>query len=122
MKMNLIITVQRTDKSGHIYYERSKEIENFFTRDDLSDSVRGFIFDVANQIEKPAAEAVKISEVNDGWYLWQPNEICAIEYLDMPQVIQVIEGMVWATGVTFQVSVAEAKKSGAFVRKIELNQ
>ena len=60
--------------------------------------------------------------INNGWYEWRPNDNCTVAWLDLIQVVQVIEGMVWAAGVRDEVSVSEAKKSGHFVRRIKLGE
>ena len=66
--------------------------------------------------------AIHVNHVCDGWYEWKPNGNCEYSWLDMHQVVQVIEGMVWATGVRAEVSTREADKHGSFVRKIELSE
>lgn len=59
-------------------------------------------------------------ELEDGWYEWKPNEYCGVEWLNLHQIVQVIEGMVWATFVTQEITVVDAAYCGEFVRKIEL--
>jgi len=61
---------------------------------------------------------MSVNHVRDGFYEWQPKDECKVDWLDMGQIVQVIEGMVWATGVTAEVSAAEADKHGFFIRKI----
>jgi hypothetical protein len=58
--------------------------------------------------------------ITNGWYEWKPNDDCSVYWLESPQIVQVIKGMVWATFVADEVTVKEAKKSGSFIRKIKL--
>ena len=63
-----------------------------------------------------------IKRVTNGWYEWKPNDNCTIGWLSLVQIVQVIEGMVWATGISSEVTVAKAIKLGSFVRRIELSE
>lgn len=56
----------------------------------------------------------------NGWYEWKPNDSCLICWLDVEQIIQVIEGKVWATGVADETTVRTAKRHGSFIRRIQL--
>jgi hypothetical protein len=58
--------------------------------------------------------------ITNGWYEWKPGDNCSVDWLDLHQIVQVIEGQVWATFVADEVTVKEAKKSGSFIRKIKL--
>lgn len=58
--------------------------------------------------------------ITNGWYEWVPNADCQVSWLDVHQIVQVIEGMVWATSVESEVTVRRAKKSGEFIRRIKL--
>ena len=59
-------------------------------------------------------------ELDNGWYEWKPNDCCDVEWLSLHQIVQVIEGVVWATNVSQEVTVCDASYCGEFVRKIEL--
>ncbi|MBB1272546.1 hypothetical protein [Psychromonas sp. SR45-3] len=61
-------------------------------------------------------------KIVNGWYEYQPNKNCTVDWLDLPQIVQVIEGMVWATAVIAEVSVRRAKANGRFVKRIELSK
>ena len=43
--MNLIITIQATDKHGHVLHESSKEVANFMGRDDSFSVIKGWFFE-----------------------------------------------------------------------------
>jgi len=61
-----------------------------------------------------------MKRIVNGWYEFKPNECCAVPWLDCHQIVQVIEGKVWATFVADEVTVREAKNHGSFVRRIHL--
>lgn len=65
---------------------------------------------------------MSVKRVTNGWYEWKPSNNCEYFWLDLHQVVQVIEGKVWATGVRYELSVKEAKEQGSFVRRIELSE
>lgn len=60
--------------------------------------------------------------ITNGWYEWIPNENCNVEWLNVHQVVQVIEGMVWATFVADEVTVRRAKSNGTFTKRFELTK
>ena len=63
-----------------------------------------------------------LKRIVNGWYEYQPKADCKVDWLNQPQIVQVIEGMVWATAVIAEVSVRQAKKNGCFVKRIELSE
>lgn len=56
--------------------------------------------------------------VENGWYEWRPNDNCQIVWLDVHQIVQVIEDKVWATFVAEEIYTDVALRNGTFVRKI----
>lgn len=50
--MNLIITIQTTDKHGHVIKESSKEIENFSGRKDLFSVIKGWVFETTLSLKR----------------------------------------------------------------------
>jgi hypothetical protein len=60
--------------------------------------------------------------ITNGWYEFKPNNNCSIPWLDVHQIVQVIEGKVWATFVADEVTVKVAKQKGTFIRRISLTK
>ena len=63
-----------------------------------------------------------LKRIVNGWYEYQPNADCKVDWLSQTQIVQVIEGIVWATAVIAEVSVRRAKANGRFVKRIELSE
>ena len=61
-----------------------------------------------------------VMRIVDGWYIFQPNDCCPIGWLCYRQIVQVFEGMVWATRVEEEVSVKTAKEYGVFEKRIKI--
>ncbi len=63
----------------------------------------------------------KPKRITDGWYIFEPHEDCSVQWLDVDrQVVQVIEGRVWATYVFDEVTIKVAKSCGTFIERIDL--
>lgn len=63
-----------------------------------------------------------LKRIHDGWYIFHPFELdqCRPIYLDIKQIVQVIEGMVWATYVSEECTIKQAKTCGKFVKRINI--
>lgn len=56
--------------------------------------------------------------MDNGWYIWEPYEQDDCPALSLHQVVQVIEGEVWATMTTSSWAVEEARQYGRFKEKV----
>ncbi|PCJ32170.1 MAG: hypothetical protein COA90_04145 [Gammaproteobacteria bacterium] len=56
----------------------------------------------------------------NGWYIFQPNKNCPILALDVRQIVQVIEGVVWITRVDDEWDVEAVKACGTFEKRIKV--
>ena len=59
--------------------------------------------------------------MDNGWYIWEPYQDPENEcsQLQLEQVVQVIEGMVWVTMSLDQWTVEEAREYGRFLERVK---
>jgi len=64
----------------------------------------------------------ELNRITNGWYIFHPfdEDQCNPTWLDTKQVVQVIEGMVWATYVSQECTVRQAKRCGKFISRVSI--
>jgi len=63
---------------------------------------------------------MKPKRITDGWYIFDGYALNRMTCANRRQIIEVIEGCVYITGVSTQFALKEAKKSGTFIERIDL--